>query len=381
MSSREAVLGPEDLPADVPQGQTEAVVKQQGLGSAIKSGLGSALSGFGFGSRTTDPERLARQQEMDQLARTQLGDSVVDRYGDVLGTRDRGFRDFLRDLATNEVSGDLTKSSQVATQVQEAFAKGVQRSIENDRAARTEATQRLDTWFQGVTKAQKIKVPGLQKQYLQALGEQTGIPISKEVAGLLASGGIPTEVFSDPQFQELLQEDPVGAVAQLQAAGVDVIAAQDLVEEMQGFLSKKAEIAAKTGQTIRDIAEARKARISMRDIQEEAKQQKLKTRQMRKRFRAGLPIEAPKETRKVGAGEDLVSQFGAPSEGAPLPVTPAGPAPLPEELNPSGPVQGPAARPWRFAAPEAPAGPPPGAWRAPKGARTTSSGRTFTVRQ
>ena len=299
MSSRESVLGPEDLPADVPQGQTEAVVKQQGIGRQIQSLFG----GFGFGPRTTDPERLAQQKEMDTLARVKMGDAIVDRYGDVLQTRDRGFRDFLRDLATNEISGDLTKSGQVAEQVRSAFLTGVQRDIENDRAARQESLTRLDTWFQGVTKAQKIKVPGLQKQYLQALGERTGIPISKEVASLLASGGIPPEVFSDPQFQEMIQEDPVAAVSQLQAAGVDLIAAQGLVEELQGFVAKKAETAAKTGKTFRDIAEAQARRAETRKLHFETKRTRLRGIQEKQRLAAGLPIDAPKE--KAGQSDPI----------------------------------------------------------------------------
>lgn len=299
MSSRSTVLGPADIPQDVPQADTQAIAKSQGVPQEEGPGFlaqarQALLGGFGFGKPTTDPGVLARMADRKKLALTQYSDQVVERYGDVLGTRDRGFRDFLRDLAANEASGDNTKSRQIAQQVQESFVKGLQKSLDEDRKNRAEATTQFSTWVKGIDKLTSGGVPKvLQDSFLERLGQITGIEMSKDTVKALKEGVFDFSILKDPDVLEEFRKDPVAFVTEMRAAGQDVTKLMEFGEGLQEFSKARAEKARVTAQTATEVERAEAFRQDAEKTKAVTGQEKLKLIDIQSRMGKGQPVTGP----------------------------------------------------------------------------------------
>lgn len=304
--SRASVLGPEDIPQDVPQSDTAAIAQAQGVPDS-KSFLSKArdtlLGGFGFGTPTTDPEALARQAENDKIARTQFSDNIVDRYGDVLQARDRGFRDFLRDLAANEISGDRTKAQQVAQQVRESLAKGLTRDLERQKAARQEALTNMAGFTDMLKEAQNIQPKAIRVAWILDRAKLHGVELNKDVAKLIAEGGELGQLLQDPAVLDLGSEDPEAFMSLAQQAGASIASAMDLQKQLQSAKQAQEDKRKTTSEVMENVAKARTERATFHQVQANAKKAREQAKFLRKEAKAGRPPVLPRGSAlKSGSG-------------------------------------------------------------------------------
>lgn len=230
------------IPEDVPQAQTGAVAQRLGLGDLLDD-----------------------QASREAVVRETMGDSIADRYGDTLGIRPRGFRDFLRDFAINNASQDPAKSQELRTNVLNSFTKRYEQQLEEGRRLRREAAQKNTAFVDLVERAPKLKLPvPLRANYIFQRAEQIGRPVTKEVAKFIAEGQIPPEVLSMPEFTQALDEDPMAAADMLVQFGSDFTTAVDTVEQLQKLKQSKQNAARRTESLTDALLRQRERKLRIR---------------------------------------------------------------------------------------------------------------------
>lgn len=147
------------------------------------------------------------QADTDRIARRLLGDDMVDRYGDVLGTRKHGLRDIARDFALG-VAGGPTKSLELRAQVREQFQKAYDKEA---KAAAVKAQQDREqaTMVINTLKGVAGLAPGHRAAIFQETLDQAGIPYSKAAVKFLTDA----DTLAQLPMDDLMEKAEKGEVS------------------------------------------------------------------------------------------------------------------------------------------------------------------------
>lgn len=121
----------------------------------------------------SDPNAGANQASTEAVARQLLGDSLVERYGDVIGVRQPTWRDGVRDFSLGVVQGaDRTREMQAQLRKEYRTALGREGSIavQREKENRAKATSVVKV----ISDAQKLPV-SQRKTYVREMMKQLGI--------------------------------------------------------------------------------------------------------------------------------------------------------------------------------------------------------------
>lgn len=119
------------------------------------------------------------QADQDAIARRLLGDDLVNRFGDVIGARPKGFRDALRDFTIAGGSQDGgQKLNALKLQVQERFSEELQKEQEAARLKREEDRRIGKQFLSTIETIQKLP-PGHRSSVLKETLDKAQIPYTQ----------------------------------------------------------------------------------------------------------------------------------------------------------------------------------------------------------
>lgn len=92
----------------------------------------------------------------DIAKRLGFPEDTIDRYGDVLGARERRFSDFARDFATGFVQNDPEAATRVKTQVRDQFNQAVDRKVRMAREKKRADIEEAQFMVNSIKSAQEL---------------------------------------------------------------------------------------------------------------------------------------------------------------------------------------------------------------------------------
>jgi len=123
-----------------------------------------------------DTMKNVPQADSDAIARRLLGDDLVNRYGDVIGARQPGTADVLRDFTVGFSQG-RDKVDELHLKVQEQARKAYNKQAQAAVAAKAQDNETVKTVLSAIKTVQGLP-PGQRAAVLKDTLDQAGIPYS-----------------------------------------------------------------------------------------------------------------------------------------------------------------------------------------------------------
>jgi len=242
------------------------------------------------------------------IARRLLGPDLAQRYGDVIGAREKTVHDVARDFAIGALSGDPFKADAVKSQMVRAYNDDLRKEEAAARARDQENRAKLGAFFDGLAAVRQAPEEAQSSLLKHVMRMTTGDDPDPTTLKLLLADDKKAlnDFLSSPDIYRTAEDDPETALSQITAVSKDPILAQRVVDGIQKMKQQHEE-------TQKTILEQKKIKAGLRqpaNSLDSIRQFRLQgEEELRRRALGEASADVPSDPKFAGVGDDELRNF------------------------------------------------------------------------